>query len=575
MNYTKGKKIGHSLRSTLITVLVLAAVILLNVGVSALCSELLWYVDMTSKGDRMFTKMYTLDSATTDYLRLTFDEVNAKRAEEGEEAVKVKLVFCADPDMLKANERMRYVYYTALCLQKAFPDTVEVVTENVWLNPSAVDDYRTNSYSSIYQSSVIVASGTEFRVTTIDTYYTFDTETTGDPWAYNGEKKFVQSIIAVTKAESPICAITTNHGEPFATEEGRAQYSELLKVIKNAGYRVAYLDLEREEIPADCRLILTFDPQTDFVSSFQSATKTSETKKLDAFLEKAYSFMVFVDADTPVLTNLEEYLEQWGIAFDRYTDPLDEAVTGNFQISADSALGSEKLTVIGEYATEALGGSITKNMREYGGSPKVVFGNAMSISYAYPEGYDQTFVLADAEAGTGAFKYGSYYRNHHSRSIYDIFTSGQNSLAYAVKDGERVNNGDPVHTKGNYRLMTLTRESRTVGEGKGYTNVNDASNVCAIGSTQFADNKILSSNAYGNTDVLLETLRAIGREVVPVGLEFKPIYSAEMTQSNASTGEAYYTQGGNVAWTVVLALIPTLGFAISGIVILVKRRART
>lgn len=574
MNFTKGQKFRYGTKSVLLTVLVLAAVLLMNAGVSYLCSELMWFGDMTPNHDRMFTKMYTLDDATYDYLKLTFDEVNAKRQETGEEDVKVDIIFCADPDMLKANEQMRYVYYTALRLQQAFPDTVEVITKNVWANPSVVDPYRTNSYSSIYQSNIIIASGSEFRVTKVDTYFTFDTDSTEEPWAYNGEKKFVQSIIAVTKAEAPVCGLTVNHGEPFATEEGKAKYSELLKVIENAGYRIAYLDLEKDPIPEDCRLILTFDPQTDFVSSFQSETGTSETKRLDAFLEQAYSYMVFVDADTPELPNLEEYLEQWGIAFDRYATAEDpDTVLGNYQISSESALDPAKLSIIGDYEKEGLGGSITKTMREYGGTPKVVFGNAMSISYS--DSYEKTFVLEDAEAGTGAFSYGSYYRNNNSRSIFDLFRAGEKSQAYAVKNGERLNGGEPVDTYGNYRLMTMTRESRTVGEGKGYTNVNDSTYVCAVGSTDFADNKILGSNAYGNTDVLLETLRTIGREVVPVGLEFKPLYDAEMTQTSATTQESYYTQSGNIAWTVVLTLIPALAFSVSGIVILVRRKVRT
>ncbi|MBE6634281.1 MAG: hypothetical protein E7620_08090 [Ruminococcaceae bacterium] len=568
MNYFNGKKFRHGSKSFALTALVIVAVTLLNVAFSALCTGLLWFADLTSE------KMYTLDPASVHYLDLTFHEVNAKREANGEERVKVDIIFCADPDMLTSNERMRYIYYTALSLQKTYPDIVEVSTVNVWANPSAVDPYRTNSYSSIYQSNVIIASGSEFRVTGIDTYYTFDTENDDEPWAYNGEKKFVQSIIAVTKAEAPICGLTINHGEPFATEEGKAKYSSFLQVLDDAGYEVVYLDLEKDPIPEDCRLILTFDPQTDFKASFQSEVGVSETKKLDAFLENAYSFMVFVDADTPVLPNMEEYLEMWGISFDRYADPQDaETILGNYQITSESSLDSAGLSVIGAYEPEGMGGSITKNMRELGGSPKVVFGNAMSISYS--ASYENTFVLEDKEAGTGAFTYGSYYRNNHSRSIFDIFRSGERSQAYAVNGGERLNNGEAVDTLGDYRLMTMTRESRTIGEGKGYTTVNDSSYVCAVGSTEFASNSLLDGNSYGNTDLLLETLRTIGKEIVPVGLSFKSLYEDEMTQSSSATGNVYYTKTGNTVWTVVLTVLPIIGFATAGLVILVRRKAKT
>lgn len=551
-----------------ITAAVIVAVILLNAGFGALSGLRLWMIDLTSEG------MYTLTQETVDMLDGTFRQVNEKRAADGEEDVQVDIIFCADPDMLKGNEKMRYIYYTALSLQKRFSDTVRVSTTNVWLNPSSVDRYRTNSYSAIYQSNIIIASGSEFRITNIETYYTYDSDSSSDsePWAYNAEKKFTQSIIAVTKAESPICGITVNHGEPFATEAGREEYSTLLRVIEDAGYEIQYLDLTRDAIPEKCRLILTFDPQEDFMGKKESPTGVSEIAQLDAFLGKTYSYMIFVDADTPVLRNLEEFLQEWGITFDRSQD-ADGNWLGNYRVQSDLSLDSEGLSVIAEYETEALGGSITKDMRERGGSPKVVFGNAMPISYS--PSYELTFQLADAEAGTGAFTYGSYFRNNHSRAIYDLFRSNATSAAYTVMGGAV--SADPVDTYGNYRLMTLTRESRTVGEGKGYTNVNDSSYVCAIGSTDFASNKLLGSNAYGNTDVLLQTLRSIGREVVPVGLTFKPMYDDEMTESASSTdgsGTVYYTKAGNIARTVVLTVLPALVMATAGTVVLVRRKFR-
>lgn len=559
-------KLRHGAAAVAITAAVIAVVLLVNVGFGLLSDAGMWLIDLTSE------KMYTLTDATVEMLDGTFQQVNEKRESEGAEDVQVDIVFCADPDLLKGNEKMRYVYYTARALERKFPDTVKVSTTNVWTNPSSVDPYRTNSYSSIYQSNIIVASGSEFRVTTIETYYTYDSDSSGseEPWAYNAEKKFVQSIVAVTKAESPICGVTVNHGEPFATEEGRAEYSELLKVVENAGYEIQYLDLTQDAIPENCRLILTFDPQSDFYTKKTSPTGISELTQLDTFLGNAYSFMVFVDADTPVLSNLEEFLLEWGISFNRQTD-ADENWLGNWRVNSNASLDQAGLSVIADYEQEALGGSITKNMRELGGSPKVVFGNAMPISYS--PSYELTYQVADADNGTGAYTYGSYYRNNHSRSIFDVFRSNAESTAYGVLNGTV--SADPVDTRGNYRLMTLTRESRTVGEGQGYTNVNDASYVCAFGSTEFASNKLLGSNAYGNTDVLLATLRSIGREVVPVGLRFKPMYDAEMTQtSSADSNTVYYTEAGNVARTVVLTVLPAVILATVGTVVLVRRKLR-
>ncbi|MBE6627315.1 MAG: hypothetical protein E7629_00145 [Ruminococcaceae bacterium] len=555
------RKVKHGSFSVGLGAIVIAAVILLNALMTFLCTSNRLFIDMTTghfreKDIPLYGGMYTLSDAAKNMMRKTFADVEANR--EGED-VKVDIIFCADPDLLCGNTYMRYIYYTALEMEKAFPEYIQVSTKDVWENPSSVNAYRTNSYSSIYQTNVIVASGTEFRVYNQRAFYTYSETTDTTPWAYNGEKTFLKGIIAVTKADSPIACLTTNHGEPFATEEGKAEYSAFVKVLQSAGYDVRFLNLEKDEIPENCRLIVTLDPQTDFLSNFNSTDPdaVSEIKKLDGFIAKAYSFMIFVDADTPKLTNLEEFLEEWGISFNRYED------SNGIVYDPDYALDGEGASFVGTYETEALGGSITEDMRKYGIAPKIVFSNVMGISYS--NSYGMEYVLADETQGTGAFSFGYYSSNKITREIYDVFRSSETSLIYQKQNG--VIATDTPDTAGNFKLMTLTRESRYIGEGQGYTSVNDASYVCAIGSTDFASNAVLSSNAYGNTDLLLEILRVIGREIEPVGIKFKPMYSA-------LAGQQYVVEAKPMNKLAVHVTIPALICAVSGIVVLVRRKFR-
>ena len=124
-----------------------------------------------------------------------------------------------------------------------------------------------------------------------------------------------------------------------------------------------------------------------------------------------------------------------------------------------------------------------------------------------------------------------------------------------------------MDTAANYGLMTITQHRRAVSEGQGYTNVYDNSYVCAVGSTEFASNAVLSTNAYGNTDVLLGTLRAIGREIEGSGIVQKAFYDPAMN-------EDFYTPQANVAITVVLVLLPALTLGGAGLIILIRRRVR-
>ncbi len=572
MKLKNGRRIGRRALSLAITAVVLLAVLFLNIGFTVLSTKHLWFSDLTPE------EMYGLTDVSKTYLTDAFEKLNTARHAAGESDVKVDIIFCADRDILCANERMRYVYYTALQLQKAFPETIEVKITDVWKNPSSVDAYRTNTFSSIYQDNIIIASGSEFRITSIDAFYGF-TQGEKIPWAYYAEKRYVQTILAVTQAEAPICALTTNHGEPFATDEGKAKYSAFLDVIRGAGYQIAFLDLDREEIPENCRLIITFDPQTDFLSKDKTQSGVSEISRLEDYLDRYYSFLIFADADTPLdkLPNLTEYLSEWGIVLNRYTDK-EQGVFGNYHVVSDSAVDANGNMLIGAYEPEAVGGSITKNMREKAGSPKVIFPNAIPISYS--SSYQQIFVLADETNGTGAFYYAQYYRNSRMRNMFDIFRSDSSAVAQVkLPNGETLTDGqgEPVlaNEQGDYKLMTLTREQKMVSEGKGYTSVTYTAYVGAVGSTEFASNELLLSNAYGNTDVLLQTLRAVGQEVIPVDINLKPMHQDAMTAISSSTGEAYFTQKGNTTWTVVLVLLPAVASAVIGIAVLVRRKQKT
>ena len=99
--------------SIALSALVIAAVILLNVLVTFLCSANLWFADMTSGHFReadisLYAGMYTLSDSAENLMKKTFDAANENRA-EGEE-VKVDIIFCADPDLLCGSTYMRYIY---------------------------------------------------------------------------------------------------------------------------------------------------------------------------------------------------------------------------------------------------------------------------------------------------------------------------------------------------------------------------------------------------------------------------------------------------------------------------------
>ena len=127
------------------------------------------------------------------------------------------------------------------------------------------------------------------------------------------ERTFAVAIAGVTQAESPVCAMTNNHGEQVTD-------TEFLTLLSDAGYKMTTIDLTKDDIPADCRLMITFNPKSDFLTDKDGVSGISETTRLDKFLDEANSYMIFTNADTPELPNLEEYLAEWGIKYQRVSD---------------------------------------------------------------------------------------------------------------------------------------------------------------------------------------------------------------------------------------------------------------
>ncbi len=562
MKASTGKKLRYGGMSALLTALIIAVVIIVNVIFSALAQKYLWYADLTPE------LLYTMSDKALDIIENgddSFDTlspiemVDAVRAEKLEadpdfdtSSLMINIIFCDDPDTLDANSAQKYVHYTALELEEKFPDYINVEYYNIIRNPSSVSRFKTNSLSQIYTTSVIIEFGTEYRIREIRSFFTFSSSDDDEPWAYNGEKAFTSSILAVTRAESPIACVTTNHGEGF-------EDAEFLNTLVDAGYLVRELDLAQQEIPEKCRLIVVFDPKTEFLVA-DGVSEIDEIDKLDSFLDGTNSMMVFMSPETQRLDNFEEYLEEWGIAFDRYTDASGQEVSGLIKDTTQS-LTTDGYTFKAEYVTTGVGGTLTEDMRSRPVAQSIIFSNAMSISYSdvySPKHYtpdDSSTDTDDVE-----YDYAGYGKDGTYRSIYDVFTTSSGAKAYAGSETPSA-----VATETNpLKLMTVSVENRTTQEDN-YSTISEASYVVACGSVDFASSTMLQSNSYGNTDFLLTALRAIGREPVPVGLEFKPF--ADSTIDTVTTSEA--TQ-----YTVVLAAVPALCAAVVGVVVIVRRKNR-
>jgi len=545
-----------------VTVAVIAAVLALNVLFSFVADRFMWQVDstVTKYTSRPEVSMYTpteeFMEVVRDYAIPMVREMNARREANGEEPITINVKFCSERDKVYAVDKLRLVQYTALALQKEFPDAVKVEYLNIEKNPSQVQKYKATSSSNIYAHQIIFEFGTEYRVCSYDYFYLKNDA--GEQWAYNGEQKIASLLMALTRAESPIAAFITNHGEAMESCES------LRNLVHRAGFDVVTIDLSRDEIPADCRLLISYDPKADFLGLGNPAFvegDQSEIDKLDKFLDKAYSFMLFVDADTPELPVLEEYMEEWGITVGRAENA--EGELDNLLIrDQQSKLDKDGYIPMAEYVTAGGGASITEDMRKVAYPAKVVFPNAVAITMS--DSYKKTHVVPDDTNGvTEAYTYGSYYRNGVSRYFHDVFKTSSSAAVEAFGKQYQV-----ATDLNRFNFMTLSIESRTVMETN-YLSTQEPSYVAVFGSTAFASDTVLDSAAYGNADVLTATLRHMGREVMPADLEFKAFKIFEV-----DTDVQPVNLGTEVLNTALMTLLPIALCTIIGVVIGVKRKYR-
>lgn len=563
MKASTSRKLRYGGITAVLTALIVAGVIIFNVIFSALAGKLRWYVDLTPEllftvSDECLNLLENGDESFSNSASpiKKLDELRAeKRAADPnfkDEDLMIDITFCDDPDAwLYDNALKRYVYDTALQLQAEFPDHIRVKTCNIVWNPTAV-----SKYGQVTQSSVIVECGTEFRTRSLNEFYLTDSGA-DSPWAYNGEKIFAAMILAVTRAESPIACITTNHGESVP--------EELVLTLINAGYKIHPLDLaetsdtdpDYNPIPEDCRLMVVFNPQSDFMVK-DGVSEVDEIERLEKFLDGTNSMMVFMSPElTTPLTNFESYLEEWGIAYDRHTTQEGGQTTYHPYMVKDSSqsLTVDGFTVVGEYYEQGFGGKVTATMRENTATPPtMVFPKAMSISFSSqftPQHY------VDSEDSSISYDYATSSADGTYRSIYDVFVSSDKAVAMA--NGQEVERATAINP---LKLMTISVEERNTQEND-YDVLSEASYVIACGTTDFASANILQSPSYGNNAFLEYALRTIGHEPVPVGLKLKPF--GDYTIDTITTKEA--TQ-----YTVVLSVVPAVLALGCGIVILVRRK---
>jgi ABC-type uncharacterized transport system involved in gliding motility auxiliary subunit len=117
------------------------------------------------------------------------------------------------------------------------------------------------------------------------------------------EEEILNSLIRVTRAQSPVVYFITGHGEADPTVQDKGGMSMLKHYLEQENLQVKKIEMPTSGVPDDASLLVIAGPRAPF--------QNWEVQELDRWLGKGGDAVFLLDAF--VFTNLEGLLENYGL----------------------------------------------------------------------------------------------------------------------------------------------------------------------------------------------------------------------------------------------------------------------
>ncbi len=503
----KGRKFKYASLSVGFTACFIAVIILANAIITSVFTKYNVYSDLTS------SSIYTLSDEAKSYLQYINNDIEIK--------------FAVPLDTIKGSSSLNMVYLTALEYQEATKDSEYKITVSYfdsYLYPSQFAEYKELTSGDWESTNVIIESPNNAPL--VYKLNAFFSANDGETVGYSGDRKFMSAFLQLAGVQRPIVCFTTGHGEIKGTQTtdangtytgyelpADAKYEEFFKMFDDVGFELRWLDLLKEDIPEECRLLVILDPQTDFIGKdINDLFGVSEFDKISQYMSKenSGSMMVFKGSTGSDFPILDEFLEEWGITIDS-TKAVKE--------SAENSISTDGATFSVKYTTDGLGASIQEKYRTL----RTVFKDAapMSISPNYNQ-----------------------YANYQTTSV---FTTSPSAV---VSDGEE-------YTTGIYDLMTLSQK-RTYKD-----NEEVLSYLMACGCPEMLE--YVGSQSFANREIINVLIKKLPMKKVPVDLDYKKF---------EDYGLSSITESAVSVWTVILSVAMPLAVITAGCVVVIRRKRR-
>ncbi len=498
---------GRTAYGIVITAVIIAVVVVFNVLLYGLATENSWYFYASDP------IAHSIGHGTDDYVKEVSDRGS------------VRIIFCDTEENLEKEPVFNLVWQTA----QQFAERHDFVTVaepiNIFKDPQLVEKYKYDvddegnreQINTINRYSVIVegVETKDFVVLPMHSFFILDQDQV--IISYTGEEVMAAMIHRVQTPEvRPVAYFTINHGETYSVS--------FMNRLVCAGYDIKTVDLISEdllEMDIDPKgdLLVISNPQYDFTRGNAASGAVGELDRIDAFLAKGGNVFTMLD---PIVTNtvkLEAFLSSWGMTITRTEKTNAHGIVERDAVMVrddTNSITTDGYALVAEICREGVGADIGAAMDKHDAG-RIIISRASPITLKKTEGKEVTPLLR----------------------------SSSSSASYA--GGNRVNNN------GNYPIAAISRDEATGGS------------VFVVGSVYMTAEDALTTNEYGNRDLVFHIVGVMSDISVPAGgthLLFDNRGVEDLTMWEARL------------WTVIVAVLVPLSVAVTGTVVIIKRRNR-
>ena len=478
INKTKRrKKFKYGALAAVVTAVVLACVVIVNVICHVLDDRYHWNIDLTSSGK------YELDQQTIDYLHQLKNDIQIG-------------MMVSEEDLEKDGRGFNIIVETLERFKKESDGHIDVEFIDMTKHPETVSRYTDNYDGDFQAGDAVLKCGDLTRVVKfsdlIKTEQTPNYMTMSYDYSYTfvGEQSLISAITGVTDLNPvKVAFINKTGGQPIYFQYDTPSFSNLLTLMEKNNYIITEVDLVNDSIlPSDYDCAVLCAPYNDLTEA--------QIEKLSSFLynDGQYStdlvyFSSFYQLETP---KLDDFLDTWGLKFERSV--LIESDEKTSQVAPTSLFGAVSGVPVATVAEHDLNQNLS--------------GSKLPVIVPYARPITLQFTTAN-----------------NGRETQALLSTANTTIVRPlnVKDNEF---DESAAEKGSYAVAAVATNSVIVD------NTSHESRVIAFSSPMMVDSEITSSRAYANANYYITVLNNASGKDATLTIAEKPLTSSKITVSD-------------------------------------------